>query len=139
MVDSATQELDHVEGRPVSPMEVFDNSDDRRASHIKDLINGIEEVTTGTAGCEKILQTSAYLDGDIAERPERPWRGEVIASSPENPCLVSVFSNKSPNEFDFADPRFPADGYDRAVTRDGIAMGGAQYIELTVSLQQFHT
>src|SRR5262249_19489258 len=82
LADATGEELDQVERRFVSPVEIFDHDDHGRAAR-ELLENGREDGPRRRPCVELRRERPSRLPGDVVNGPKWPWRVEGIAGAPE--------------------------------------------------------
>ncbi len=134
LLDPTPKERQHVEGRPIGPVDVLD--DPHRPRHARQLrSDSLEQL--GTESCtQRLPERRRRLIGEVANRAERARHDEVVAPAPDDARSPRALGERA-NERRLADPRLACDQYDGAGGR-GRRKRGVERLQLRFALHERH-
>ena len=134
LADPADEVPQHVQGRLVGPVDVLH---DQYRRMLRPLQLGPQRLDdpAAVAGLQRPGQRGAHAARQVAQRPEDPRRGQVVAVPDEQPALRRQYRPQRIHEAGLADAGLADDEHHRGVAALLLAGGRAQLGELPLAFQ----
>ena len=111
----APEQANHVEGRLVGPVDIFEHEHARRMPAKLAHEGGRDLVGLRSAVDERLHLAPARLR-DLDQRPERTRREQRVAGTPKDPSRAPALVAEAPQERRLPNPGFPRDEHEPATS-----------------------
>ena len=132
-----TEVAQHIKGRAVGPVDVFDDEHGRRRRQGQFVAHGGEhEIPIGPGRQRRDERPVRRGPGRIAQRPQGARREKVLARAGEDPRSASRRGQESVHKAGLADTGLAEHQHGRSPPRVGALDGRAEHLQLYLPLQQ---
>src|SRR6266545_1815831 len=132
--DPPYEEPQHVEGRLVGPVDVLHDEDGRVLRPVQLGPEGVAHPTP-VAGLERVGERASDTADQVSQRPQHPWRGEIIAVAHEQAGPGRQYRAEGVHQARLADPGLAGDDHDGTVPGPGLPGRGGERPELPIAFE----
>jgi hypothetical protein len=136
-IDTSTKELENVERRTVSPVNILDYQNSRRRCIHDGIQDSVEDLAASSSSHSR-LQRSTLLDRYVVERSQRARCRQVVTSAPEDADISPVFLSERSHQAGLADASLSAHKNYRSGATASVFESGVQNVEVCLSLEKVH-